>query len=42
MNSEKLKIKFKDEYETFFKENSKIFSLPLILNWASDLNGQYK
>ena len=42
MNSEKLKERFKDEYSDFFKENSKVFSMPLVLNWASDVNEEYK
>ena len=42
MNSEKLKEKFSDNYKTFFRENSKIFSMPLVMNWASDINEEYK
>jgi len=42
MNSEKLKIKFSSEYKSFFRENSKVFSIPLTLNWASDINEEYK
>ena len=42
MNSEKLKNKFKNEYKDFFRENNKVFSLPLNLNWVSDINEEYK
>jgi hypothetical protein len=42
MNSEKMKIKYSAEYKKFFQENSKVFSLPLSLNWASDINEEYK
>jgi hypothetical protein len=38
MNSEKMKENYKMEYKKFFQENAKVFSLPLLLNWASDVN----
>lgn len=42
MKSSKLKQQFKEKYESFYRKNNLVISLPLILNWAWDLFWNYK
>ena len=42
MNSKKLKKEFEKEYLDFFQNNGFVISLPLIINWAYDIDINYK
>jgi len=42
MNSKKLKKDFEGEYLEFFQNNGFVISLPLVINWASDIDVNYK
>lgn len=42
MNSKDLKKKYNNVYEDFFKKNSLVISLPLLLNWSWDIFNNYK
>jgi hypothetical protein len=42
MNSEQLKEQYNKDYENFFRNNSKVISLPLLINWSWWLWDNYK